>query len=496
MAYEVRLTNGTILTSIDDGTKDDTSSSITFIGKRYADYGQIFNQNTVEVLENFANTIPPSSPLNGQIWFDSSTSAQALKVFVNDTVGWRALGFTNLLQESTIVDDIIFSGTVTFSGVTDFSGPSSFSDSLALSGNVAFNNATWSGDVTSTATIIQDGSTVFNGPSSFNGGVSYPSAVTYDSAAQFNGAVDIINTLEVLGTITSESAVVSTGAMYSSIGYYTLELTANVAATGTQASVYSKKDIGQDLSTILFLDCTGTEGATSITDTSAGTASNGGSAPDNTVALTNATVDIYRGRQSGGTLNFNGTTAYATITDNINYDLSVNEFVMDGWFYAETASAEQVLMAKGTAITDRWEIYITATGTLAFNYHDGVDSIAISGGSVSAFDWSHWALERETSGLNAIFTLYLNGNRVGQATVTSASYDFDDITSNVVIGRRGYGTFEYFNGNMDDIRIKKIGTGYNGAFKPREIPVSKDGVIAFTNVAGKSYTLEFVEEKW
>ena len=73
MSYTINHYNGTLLTTVADGTVD-TSTDLTLIGKNYAGYGQAQNDNFVWLLENFANTNSPPNPLAGQIWFDSGTT--------------------------------------------------------------------------------------------------------------------------------------------------------------------------------------------------------------------------------------------------------------------------------------------------------------------------------------------------------------------------------------------------------------------------------------
>jgi len=71
MSYTIKHYNGTLLTTVADGTVD-TSTDLTLIGKNYAGYGQSQNDNFVWLLENFANTTQPPNPLAGQVWFDSA----------------------------------------------------------------------------------------------------------------------------------------------------------------------------------------------------------------------------------------------------------------------------------------------------------------------------------------------------------------------------------------------------------------------------------------
>ena len=85
MTYKINKTDGTLLTEIVDSTIDQTATDLTLIGKNVAGYGEIFNENLVKLLENFANTSAPNNPITGQIWFDTATNR--LKVY--DGNGFR-----------------------------------------------------------------------------------------------------------------------------------------------------------------------------------------------------------------------------------------------------------------------------------------------------------------------------------------------------------------------------------------------------------------------
>ena len=70
MAYQVDKFNGQFLVSVDDGTID-TTTDLRFVGKNYAGYGEVQNENFLHLMENFANTTPPPRVITGQIWYDS-----------------------------------------------------------------------------------------------------------------------------------------------------------------------------------------------------------------------------------------------------------------------------------------------------------------------------------------------------------------------------------------------------------------------------------------
>ena len=73
MAYTINKTDGTILTTISDGTLD-TTTNLSFFGKNYAGYGEALNENQVKLLENFANTTAnaPDKPIKGQLFYDTT----------------------------------------------------------------------------------------------------------------------------------------------------------------------------------------------------------------------------------------------------------------------------------------------------------------------------------------------------------------------------------------------------------------------------------------
>ena len=78
MAYTINKTDGTVVTTITDGTVDNTTS-LQLFGKSYSNFGEGLNENLVKLLENAASTAAPSAPLKGELWFDTTTNQ--LKVY-------------------------------------------------------------------------------------------------------------------------------------------------------------------------------------------------------------------------------------------------------------------------------------------------------------------------------------------------------------------------------------------------------------------------------
>jgi len=80
MPYIVTKSSGQTLTTITDDTVDTTSTSLALVGKNYAGYGVFLNENFVKLIENFSNSAAPSSPMVGQLWYDSANTL--LKIWV------------------------------------------------------------------------------------------------------------------------------------------------------------------------------------------------------------------------------------------------------------------------------------------------------------------------------------------------------------------------------------------------------------------------------
>ena len=72
---------------VNDGTVD-TSTSVGLLGKNYTRFGEIFNENILHLLENFANGTAPSNPTEGQLWYDTNVSI--LKLYDNGV--WYQIG--------------------------------------------------------------------------------------------------------------------------------------------------------------------------------------------------------------------------------------------------------------------------------------------------------------------------------------------------------------------------------------------------------------------
>jgi hypothetical protein len=84
MAYTINQFNGNVLTTLTDGTINQ-SFTVTLVGKNYSGYGAFLDENFIWLMENFADVTAPANPLVGQLWYDSGE--KTLKVY--DGTNWK-----------------------------------------------------------------------------------------------------------------------------------------------------------------------------------------------------------------------------------------------------------------------------------------------------------------------------------------------------------------------------------------------------------------------
>ena len=89
-SYIINRSDGVVVDNVLEGLVSNVTD-LQLIGKNVPNYGKVLNDNLVKLLENFANSSPPSKPLRGELWYD--TQAKCLKVF-NDT--WHKVGQTSV----------------------------------------------------------------------------------------------------------------------------------------------------------------------------------------------------------------------------------------------------------------------------------------------------------------------------------------------------------------------------------------------------------------
>lgn len=83
MSYTFTVTNHPVIT-LENGNTDNTTS-LTLVGKNYPNYGQLLQQDLINLLQNWAGTNQPSNAVVGQLWWNTTNSL--LQVYTGAT--WK-----------------------------------------------------------------------------------------------------------------------------------------------------------------------------------------------------------------------------------------------------------------------------------------------------------------------------------------------------------------------------------------------------------------------
>lgn len=196
MAYTIVKSDGTVLTTIADGTINTSSTSLGLPGRNYAGYGQSLDTNFVHQMENFADTTPPANPLRGQLWYNTNTDT--LLVCPADGTS-NANAWLTLAQSGG-------SGTTTFGSVT-------------VTGNLQANNITANNAFTGD-TITVRLATVTANATIANANVTTGNITTLNTANITTGGAtttgNITGTWTVTGGASGNSFIVANGNVYTS----------------------------------------------------------------------------------------------------------------------------------------------------------------------------------------------------------------------------------------------------------------------------------------
>ncbi len=74
--YNVFNSRGSLVTTIGVATTTGTSFPVELIGQGISLYGPIVAQNQYYILENFANNVAPTNPVEGMFWYNSDPRRQ------------------------------------------------------------------------------------------------------------------------------------------------------------------------------------------------------------------------------------------------------------------------------------------------------------------------------------------------------------------------------------------------------------------------------------
>lgn len=188
MSYTIRLSDGSVFTTIADQSIDSKTLPISLVGRGAINYGTDFAQNFVHMLENFNSTQAPKNPLVGQLWFDRGTNK--LRYYVGQWLEiTQGTPSSFSLPNTVVVRDAngSFSAnivTANLNGIADSARRWTTPRKITLSNDVV-------------GSVVFDGSSDFTLPVTVNHGVNadrWTTTRVLTLAGDVNGAVNIDGT--------------------------------------------------------------------------------------------------------------------------------------------------------------------------------------------------------------------------------------------------------------------------------------------------------------
>jgi hypothetical protein len=225
MAYTIVKSDGTVLTTIADGTINTTSTSLGLPGRNYAGYGNSLDTNFVHITENFADTTPPPNPLKGQLWFDTSTTPGIMKIcptqYESNAANWITLASSG---SNTTFGNLTVTGNLSANNITAVNN----SNANAISTNFL--------TVNTSATIT----TITTGANTTAGNITGNWTLTPGSSLQATNA-DFLDGYNSSSSATAATIVLRTGdgSIVANLLYGTIATNAqpNITSVGTLSSL-------------------------------------------------------------------------------------------------------------------------------------------------------------------------------------------------------------------------------------------------------------------
>lgn len=298
MAYTIIRSDGNVLTTIQDGTINTTSTPLGLPGRNYAGYGQTLDTNFVRLLENFANDSVPPNPIKGQLWFDTSTSPPRMRICPADgtltasswvtlntttNAGDTTLGNVTITGNATILNDLAVTGNITGdtitvrlatvtanatianANITSANLSSVRTTSITTGGNTTSGSlvGTWSvtGNASANALVLAQGNLAFNSTYGikcdnymYANGVPFNPSGTYNNGNVFDYLTGSNSVAQFTGNIAPAKITTSNIAGGGTIaGVWTLATGARINATYADLAERFEADQSYDAGTVVEL---------------------------------------------------------------------------------------------------------------------------------------------------------------------------------------------------------------------------------------------------
>lgn len=228
--------------------------------------------------------------------------------------------------------------------------------------------------------------------------------------------------------------------------------TANFTPLGVPYGPILPVSGGNDLYTRLLLHGNGTNGSTSILDSSQ-------SARSVTVAG-NTHIDTAQSKFGGASIYFDGTSDYLSVNDTTAFSFNLSDFTIDFWYKPNLLGTQLLLDFRASGVNVQQGIQLSTDGSIQY-LTNGATRILSAPNALMVGNWHHIAVTR-ASGTTRLF---VNGAMVGGTYADSQNYV--TTASRPIIGAMGFtlGSFSA-NGWMDELRISKGVARWSSNFNP------------------------------
>ncbi len=168
-------------------------------------------------------------------------------------------------------------------------------------------------------------------------------------------------------------------------------------------------------------------------------------------------------------LDFDGTDDYVSIGDTNNFDiLNGMDMTMEAWFYRDTFTTDDVILAKvndiGTASEQGFSMFITSADTVNCRYADGTDSVTVtSNTTITATGWHHVVCVYDDDS-NTNTQIYIDGKPDRSGTPSVASVDGMSKADGEAIGAEIDGG-NPFDGLIDHVKIYRTALSASQAIR-------------------------------
>lgn len=280
------------------------------------------------------------------------------------------------------------------------------------------------------------------------------------------GLATVINQLDAAGTMKYELSFSEAGGTPLASCNDLVTAVGNVKATGTYKTTIRAVEVSigtTDSYTKLLIHADGPNNSIDIADFSS---------PAKTVTSKNGARISTSERMfgDGGSVFFDGTDDYLTVSSSNDWNFGKGDFTVDFWEKNGTTNTRQHALSFGTGATANLDFDFNDFNSSCDGSKKGLWVYWNSGGNKKICvgntndytdnQWHHIALVR----YNGVITLYIDGEPKG-----TTNYNIDiDLSSAAVnsIGAEKSGTY-FWNGYLDEIRISKGVARWTSDFSDR-----------------------------